>query len=242
MAKKFGVVLIIVIVILIGLGLAKNIIAKAALSSGVKAMTGLKLQIKGMKVGLVTTLIDIKELKLFNPPGFSDKVMANVPEIYVDYDLGAFFKKKVHLESLKLNLQELVVVKNEKGQLNLDSLKVVKEGKEKKEAEKKEAPQIQIDDLYLKIGKVVYKDYTKTPTEVKEYNVNIDERRKNITDLKALTNWILFTALVKTPISKLADFNINQLKEQASQILLDKSKTIMEKTKEKLKNILPFGK
>lgn len=244
MGKKIGFVLLVIVLIVVAVILAKDIIARSALTAGVNAVTGLKLQIKGMKVGLITTLIDIEELKLFNPAGFKDKVMVDMPEIYIDYDLGAFFKRRVHLEEVRLNLKELLVVKNAQGELNLDSLKVVKEEKEEAkpaEKEKAAAPEVQIDNLHLKIAKIIYKDYTKDPVEVKEYDVNIDEQRKDIKDIKALTTWILYTALLKTPIANLTGFDLGQLQDKASQIM-EEGKTMMEKTKETLKNLWPFGK
>ncbi len=254
--KKIGIGLLIVVIILVGLVLAKNIIIKTAVSGGVKAATGLKLQIKGLRVGIFNSLIDIKDLKLFNPPDFTDKVMADVPLIYIDYDLGAFFKNKVHLEEMKLDLKEFVVVKNEKGELNLDSLKVVKEekgekvSKEKAPEEKKEAPKIQIDDLSLKIGKVIYKDYSKGGSpQVKEFNVNIDEQYQNITDPNALVSLIVVKALTKTTIANLANFDISALQGQAAEAMGKATEALkgigggtIEKTTEGLKKLLPFGK
>lgn len=250
MVKKIGIGLLIVVIILVVLGLAKNIIIKSAVSGGVRATTGLKLQIKGLKVGVFNSLIDIKDLKLFNPPGFTDKIMVDIPKIYIDYDLGAFFKNKVHLEKMNLDLKELVVVKNEKGELNLDSLKVVKEKKEEKAPKEKEAkkegPQIQIDDLHLKIGKVIYKDYSKGSTpQVKEYNVNIDEQYKDITDPNALVSLIVVKALAKTAIANLTNFDIGSLQGQAGEALKGIKGTAtqtIEKTTESLKKLLPFGK
>ena len=89
-----------------------------------------------------------------------------MPEIYVDYDLPAIVKGKVHLTEVRINLKEFMVVKNEKGELNLDSLNVVQEQqprkKRAKEPEPKEEgkePDLQIDVLELKIGKVIYKAF-----------------------------------------------------------------------------------
>jgi uncharacterized protein involved in outer membrane biogenesis len=253
MAKKIGIVVLVIVILFVVLGLAKNMIIKTAVSGGVHAATGLKLQIKGLRVGVFNSLIDIKDLKLFNPPDFTDKVMADVPQIYIDYDLGAFFKNKVHLEEMKLDLKELVVVKNEKGELNLDSLKVVKKTKEEKASKEKEAkkekkaPQIQIDDLSLKIGKVIYKDYSKGGSpQVKEFNVNIDEQYKDITDPNALVSLIVVQALAKTTIAKLANFDIGSLQSQAMGKVTEALKGMegapIEKTVDELKKLLPFGK
>jgi len=257
MAKKIGIILLVILVVVVVLGLAKDMIIKTAVSGGVKAVTGLKLQIKSLKVGILNPLIDIKEMRLFNPPNFTDKVMIDIPEIYVDYDLGALFKNKVHLETLRLDLKELVVIKNKDGELNLDSLKVVKEGKEEKQAPKeeakKEASKIQIDDLSLKIGKVIYKDYSKGGApQVKEFNVNINEQHKNITDPKALVSLIIVKALAKTTIASLANFDMGSLQDQAAQAMGKATEALkgikgtspgtVEEATEGIKKLFPFGK
>ena len=113
--KKILIVVVILLVATAAVFAAKNVIAQIAVSQGVKAITGLRLDIGSMNVGILKTLLGIKDLKLFNPRGFQDKIMVDMPEIYVDYDLGAFLKGKVHLEEVRLNLKELTVVKNEKG-------------------------------------------------------------------------------------------------------------------------------
>ena len=176
-----------------------------------------------MNIGLVKTLIDIEELKLYNPKGFEDPVMVDIPQVYVNYRMGAFFKKEVYLEEVRLHLKEFVVVKNKEGKLNLDSLTSIGAAKEAKEGaeEKKETtkdkskaplPKIKIDLLKLKIDKVYYKDYSQgdTPT-VKEFDVNIDATYENITDPQALVNIIVIKALANTTISSLTNFDLGSL-------------------------------
>ena len=238
-------------------------------------MTGLKLSIKSMNIGILNTLIGIKKLQLYNPPGFVDKLMVDLPEVYVDYDLGAFIKGKVHLEEVRLDLKEFSVIKNEKGELNLDSLRVVEEkkeekveGEEGKEEEKTKMPELQIDVLELKIGKVVYKDYSKgTPPKVREFNVNIDERYENITDPRALISLIIVKALKNTTIARLTNFNLGALQEDVAEKLKETTRKVVEtadkaietgkdvekkvkdtaretieKATDTIKKILPFGK
>ena len=220
--KKTVTVILILAVVLFGLSMLKNVIAQAALSGGVKAITGLTLQMRSLDVGILRTLIGVKGVRLFNPSGFPDRVMVEMPELYVDYDLPAFFKGKVHLEEVRLDLKELTVVKNEKGVLNLDSLKAVQAGKEKKTAfgqQKGKAPQVQIDRLHLKVGKVVYKDYSGgTPPQVNEFNVNIDEKYENISNPYVLGSLILSRALFKTTIARLANFDIKALEGQLGDV------------------------
>ena len=209
----------IVLVILIALFFGKTVVIKTSVTAGVRAMTGLKLSIRSMDFGIFKTLIGINELQLYNPSGFVDKLMIDCPEIYVDYDLGAFMKGRTHLEEVRLNLKEFIVVKNEAGELNLDSLKVVKEEEviDKDKKEKSKTRELQIDILELRIDKVVYKDYSKgTPPKVKEYNVNIDDRFENITDPKTFGRLIIVKALKNTTIASLTNFDLGKLQRGIS--------------------------
>lgn len=220
MKRKIIIIPAIVLAILIALFYGKNMIIKTSVTAGVRTMTGLKLSIRSMDIGIFKTLIGIKGLQLYNPSGFEDELMMDLPEIYVDYNLGAFMKGKTHLEEVRLNLKEFSVVKNEAGELNLDSLKVVEAAEEEEEVideDKREGskmPGLQIDVLELKIDKVVYKDYSKgTPPKVKEYNVNINERFENITDPQSFGRLIILKALKNTAIASLANFDIGKLQK-----------------------------
>lgn len=269
--KMIRIIIILSLVLLTAFFIAKNIIVKTAISTGVKAIVGLRLSIEEMKVGMLETSIDIKNLKLYNPPEFADKLMVDMPEIYVDYDLGAFLRKKVHLEEVKLNLKEFIVVKDAKGRINLNSLKAVKvkKGQESsREAGKEQLPEIQVDKLDLKVGKVIYKDYSSasTPT-VKEFEVNIDEQYENITDPYAFVILIVVKALANTAIGGLANFDlgppkqiIREITKSASELTKGAAKETSEAAKEvkkesiqtlgqnieettgSIRSILPFGK
>jgi len=223
MKRKIIIIPAIVFAVLIVLFFGKNMIIKTSVTTGVKAMTGLKLSIGSMNVGVFKSLMGINELKLHNPEGFEDDLMIDLPEIYVDYDLGAFIGGKAHLEEVRLNLKEFLVVKNANGELNLDSLRVVKEteGKEVEKGdgkkEKTEMPELQIDLLEMKIGKVIYKDYSKgTPPNEKVFNVNIDERYENITDPQSFVRLIIFKALKNTTIASLTNFDLGKLQSGIS--------------------------
>ena len=202
-------------------GVAKNVIAKAAIESGVRLITGLRLSIDRMDVGLRRSAVGIRGLKLYNPAGFPDPVMADLPEIFVDYDLGAFLGGKVHLEEVRLNLQEFVVVRDRGGKLNLDALNVVKQSKETKKdkaaaAKQTAAPSMRIDALELHIGTVIYKDYTAGGSpRVQKFPVNIHERYQNITNPYVLGGLVVSRALMQTSIARLANFELGDLQSLA---------------------------
>lgn len=207
--KKLFMVIIILAALLFGFVFTRNIIVKTVLIKGIKAIAGVDIEVGKVNIGLTNTLIGINNLKIFNPAGSVDKIMADFPEIYVDYDLGAFFKKQVHLENLKLDLKELVIVQDAKRQVNVNSLKALLP-----KQSSKPAPEIKIDELSLRIGKVIYKDYSSREPSVREFNLNIDEHYKNITDPKSLVSTILARALMNIGIPNI---NIADLKKSAAQ-------------------------
>ena len=231
--------------------LGRGMIAKAAVSAAVKAVTGLPLRIERLQVEVFRTAMGARGIQLLNPAGFSDLVMADLPELTVDYDLPAFFQGRIHLEELRVHLRELVVVRNEEGRLNLDALSSVQEAKARKDekpvppAAPKKKP-LQIDRLHLKVGKVIYKDYSRGGSPfVQEFHVNLDEHYAKITDPTALGSLIVSRALFKTTVAQLAGFDLKILDQQVRGILqfsMDAAAGIVEDAAEAFRSLLPISK
>ncbi len=222
--KKLINLAIIVCVVLLVLSIAKNSIVKASMTTICKAATGLDLNIKSLNVGIMNTLVTVKGMQMQNPKTFVDRVMFDLPEIHIDYDLSDIIKGDIHLEEVRLNLAEFVIIKNADGELNLNALKPA--GSDDKASEKtttdtktaesgaksSKLPAVRIDSLSLKIGKVIYKDYTKgSKPSIKEFNVNINETHKNITNIEVLIPLLVTKALMNTTIASLANFNPVQI-------------------------------
>jgi len=248
MGKLLKVVL--VFVVLIGLLIAsKNIIAKIAIEKGVKAATGLPLEIKKIDIGITSSHIGITDLSLLNPSGFPPGIMFHAPEIFVDYHLGDMLKGKVHLQEIRLNFDQFVIVKNAQGRTNLEALKPKgKDGSKEPAKDKKEdgikkgMPEIQIDHLELKVGKVIYKDYSGGgEPSVREYNVNISEELTDVTNVRHLLGLIASKAIAKSALNIPFDFTTDILKDVsgAPKQIVDTLKNVADTLKDKIK--LPFG-
>ena len=217
-----------------------SLIAKAAIENGAQFIMGLPLKIKSLDVNFMNTFVSVKDLHLSNPSGFKERTMLQMPEIFVDYDLPSFFKGKIHLEEVRIDLQEFIVTKNEKGEVNLNSLKPVQAQKEQPKKEEKpeegkkgKAPQIQIDKLSLKVGKVIYKDYSKGgEPSVKEFNINLDEKYENITNPYMIGSLVVTKALAHTTIAALTNIDLSNLSKSVDGALLA-SKQAAEETVKK---------
>jgi len=221
--KKIFIFLSVLILFVVICLFARNIIVKSILIKTTNQITGLELKIKSINIGLLKTDITVDGLSVFNPAGFEQALMADLPEIYIDYDLMSFLKGQNHLNILRLNLKEFIVVKNSQGKLNVNSIKGISETNKSepqaKKPSKKEKLKIKIDLLELKIGKVIYKDYTQAPLLVSEFNVNINEKYENITDVNSLVRLIVTRAIINTSISKLTELDFNSLKDDVSGII-----------------------
>ena len=95
------------------------------------------------------------------------------------------------------------------------------------EKQKGKAPGIQIDTLELKIGKVVYKDYSGGgEPSVKEFNIGIDEKFQNIDDPNKVVSLIVVKALMNTTVAKLTNFDLQGLQGQIGDTLASAQKVI----------------
>lgn len=253
---------LILVVALALLVFARGWVAKTVLAAGVRGVTGLSLSIRSLDLGLLKNQVRVEGMLLKNPVGFPEPVMAEIPELFVHYDLGGFFQGKIHLEELRLHLKRFVVVKNRQGELNLNAITAVqkaREGKKRPEvppaAEKPAAEPsgFKVDHLHLTVGKVVYKDYsTGAEPVVHEFNVGIDEHYQDITNPVMLGSLIVSRALVKTTIANLADFDLSvfqgqlsgalqrsgEVATQAVEAVQRKSKEALDSATEKLKTLL----
>lgn len=230
---------------------AKNAVAKMAIEKGVRFATGLTLKMKSFDFSLTKSYVRIKGLQLYHPQGFQDRVMADLPEVNVDYELLALLKNQIHLEELHLHLKEFVVIKNERGGINLDALKPVQvqggpaepSAPAKTEPAKKispartkkwKGPEVQIDNLYLQIERVVYKDYSGPTPTVRQFNVNINERYEDIQNLNYVISLIVVKVMMQTPIALLADLDVSALQADAADALASSRKLASKTASEAL--------
>ncbi len=226
---KFVILLIILIALMI---LFKDLLIRGLFQTAIKKITGLELSLGKLNLNLSKGDIKIENLNLYNSPQFSDRLMLEVPEIYVYSDLMALLKKHVYLHELRLHLSQLYVIKSSDGRLNIDSLKSLsREGGG-------EMPQLKIDRFVLVVGKVIYKDYSKVPGPlVKEFNINIDEEFTGIDSAQTLVRLIIVKAITKTSIERLAEFNLDLIRDPlASMGILGSAGGVATRTLETLKN------
>jgi hypothetical protein len=232
--KKIIGVFIVVLCILGGMLLTRNAIVKFSIEKTIAIVTGVRVNIGKLDIGILKPVVHIEQIQLLNPENFSDRVMIDIPEIYVDYHLPSIIGGHFYFPQIRLSIKEVAVVKNAQGALNLDALKSVKaqkeESKDEKPKEAKEAglmPKIKIDELHLSIVRVLYKDYSKkSDPEIMVFNINLKEVYRDVDDPFVLANLIIARSLANTTVSSLINFDLKGLPSTVGGVVSGVGKTV----------------
>jgi len=172
-----------------------------------------------LHVGIFSSSVGLYNIKIKNPKGFREKTLADIHEISVKYDLQAFFRGKVHLKEVRLDFGDVTIEKST-SQVNLLELGAVKgmtkgigsgggEAKPGKPGAQK-GPELQMDEVFVNIGKTRYVDSAAHPSIVKEYDLGVhNETFKNVTNTQSLVKDIVFLILRKVGLSSIiSNFDI----------------------------------
>lgn len=212
--KKIGLILAVIAGVIIAAVIMKDAIIKNMIVSSVGKATGLQLTIGSFRADLGKSIVDIKDLKLANPPAFGKTYMIDAPEVYIAYDLPAIMKGKTHLKELRLNLKEFVLMRASSGETNIDTLR----SRMAAQAGKRAAPArsgLLIDALSLKIGRVAYKDLG-VPSASRDLNLSINETFSGITDMQQVVGIIMMRAVINSGVARLANLDTSDLQNIAN--------------------------
>ena len=189
--KKLLVKILAALVILVAvLFFARNFIARESVEFGAKKMTGFPLEIGSVNVGVFSSQVDVRDLKLMNPPEFQEKMFVDMPELYINYRLHSMLSGAPHINDMLINIKQLVIVKNGKGDSNAMKLKGVVSGGNSKSSAK-----YQVDQLRVHIGTVTLKDYSHPKPTEHNTPLNIDVTYSNITDSTDISRLVLLTVM-----------------------------------------------
>ena len=184
--KKLLIVLGVVVVLLIGITIYKDLIIKEIITHTATSVTGTPVSIDGFSLNLFNSSAHIRGFKMYNPGGFPAGILVNCPKINVIVDRAALFNHQLHFTMVEVEIKELVLTKNKDGKLNVDSLKIVHPPKSAKPVA------LKIDLLNLSIGKIVYKDYTVGPQAVvRVFDVNRQQSYKSVPSAQQLALLVL---------------------------------------------------
>lgn len=240
--KKFFLVLLFCLVGLVAaLAFSKDYLLHKGVIAGTRFATGMELAIEKLKLRLISSDLAIEGLTLMNPMWYEERKMLSVPEIYTSLSIPSLFKKEIYVREMRLNLDELVVVKNKDGKVNIMELKALASSRKGKSAEKaaemkEEAGKtwpLRVKRLELSIGKVVYKDYSRGgEPKTQVFNVGINkEVYYDIDHPKTFISVLLTRSLAKTSIAKLANLDMSEIQTASRQAIQNSIQMAREEMK-----------
>ncbi len=193
--------------------LARNVIARKSVEYGARRITGFPLTIGAVDLQLFSSKVDVHDLKLMNPPEFQETMFVDMPELYVDYRLHSMISGSPHINSMLINIKQLVIVKNNKGESNAQKLKgVVSSGGGSSKSSK-----YAIDKLRVHIGTVTIKDFSRAKPYEHSTPLNIDVTYPNITDSTDISRLVLLTVMSQVHIPDIG-INANDLKKNLTNV------------------------
>lgn len=208
MKKFLFTVLIILIIAVVGILFMRNAIATYLLEKGFKDLIGLKLTTNNINLGILETDIKVDGLTVYNPSGYTEKILAELPQIYIDYSLQDIIKMFLHFPQLSINISQINVEKDSSGNLNVDYIAKApafqsedKKQKTTAQQDKEKKMEFLVDRMTLEIGTIRYLDNSKNPPLKKKISFNYSKTFKNITDSRVIVDSIV-GAVVKKLIAE----------------------------------------
>jgi hypothetical protein len=189
MKKLFLWIAGILVILVVALFLSLNFIARLSVQYGATKMTGFPLEIGSVSLGLFSSKVDVHNLKLMNPPEFPEKMFVDMPELYVDYRFGSMISGAPHVNDMLINIKQLVIVKNNKGDSNAMKLKGVVSPPGSK------STKYAVDKLRIHVGTVTIKDFSRAKPTERNVSLNVDATYNNITDSTDITRLVLLTVM-----------------------------------------------
>jgi len=218
--KLIKKILIFLIILLVVVVLGRNVLVKYGAPIGAKIGAGVGMSIGNVDIALTKPRIELDNINIKNPKGFPKGNMAEVSQIYLDCRLREFLKNKIYINEVHFYLNKIEIIKNKNGEFNFKKLTQAKEKSEgKPKPEEKPKPkgkkkELQIDILKLKIGKVVYKDYSAgTEPKVTEFNIKLDREYKNITNPAMIGSLIFSEIMMNTTLNALTGIDMSAIND-----------------------------
>jgi uncharacterized protein involved in outer membrane biogenesis len=111
--------LFLAVVLVVVFVLSFNSLVRVLIEHNIRAQTGMDAEIGSVEVGWTEPTFEIRDMKIYNSPGFGGTPFLDIPEIHAEYDRFALLKGELHLTLLRLNLSELDIVRSKNGQINV---------------------------------------------------------------------------------------------------------------------------
>ena len=188
-------------VVTAGLYVARNALARRAAEIGLHAATGLPVEIAAAELSPFASRLEVRQIRLGNPPGFSEARFAEISRLFVDYRLPTLLTGDHHVRQIILRVDHLYLVKNQQGELNYKSRRAATTT-----TGSKPATRYRCDELHLHLGQVTIKDFSRPKPTTRTYTLDLDRSYYDITETTDLSRLVLASLAGTLPLPELKTF------------------------------------
>lgn len=174
MVKAIKLLLILGLIFILAVSFLRHRLSRLLIEAATKHTTGLKLSIEDLNLNILNSSLNMRGITLFNPPGFRNEVLGSASEIFIKYDLLGSLAGGLHLRLVKAEIDEIKIIRNEKGSSNISSFKRARPKaksskdtllsssarKENKASKRKKRPKFLINRLEISLEKVTFLNYS----------------------------------------------------------------------------------
>jgi hypothetical protein len=187
-----------ILLLIAGVVLFKDAIIRVFAERRIKQRTGLEVHIGEISLGLRSSSLLIRNFRIYNSKEFGGTVFLHVPEIYMAMDPEKTATGLLRFKELRFNLSELNVVRNRKGELNIESIEraVAADSNENEAAAARLRYKFGgIDKMVLSLRTIRFTDMQQ-PRNNYETDLGIqNEEAKNIKNEEELKAWAILLAV-----------------------------------------------
>jgi len=169
--------LVLVLLILLTIAFFRNRLCEALISAATTKVTGLTLSLEKINLDVLRSTLEMRGVTLLNPPGFEPIALGRAEEVFVKYDLLDCLRGRLHLRQVRVRINEINIIRNEKGKSNVSAFKRAPSKKpnpsasleqtttatlklqKKAKISKRPRPKFIIESLEVFPGKITFVDY-----------------------------------------------------------------------------------
>lgn len=200
-------VILIIFVFLGGIYLAKDRILSLIVPQMISRMLGAEVDVQNVSLSFSEQSLIVEGLKVFNPSGFPEQVMLDVPFIHANIDVDSLFKHRIYLPFLKINIEAVNIDYNSKQVSNIKTAFNI--GSTRKG---RASWSYQIDYLALIVGWIKVTKIKKTEKPDVSIHYIFDYRvYEDICDVKHLGDLLVVDAIKMAKIKDLTLMGVSSL-------------------------------
>ena len=175
----FGIIKLCFLMLVIAL-IFHNWTARHAFSAYLRYSLGTPVTIQEARIDFINSRILFRDIVMENPGDFPAGVLAKIPYLFMDIDLGALLDGKMRFKSIEADISEMHLMRHKDGRINWLSLKGMKNPEGSGMNLQDEAGNLKpvpVREFIFTLRRATYRDFGKAVVAAQNFNLYIDKIR-----------------------------------------------------------------